>query len=140
MGRRSLLAGGCLCVMFALVASSQERRGPGRGGFGIPPVNNVMLLGMPEVRQELGLDEAHQRQVQEWGARTQEQMQAAFASVNFQELQSLSDEEREKRMAEMRAKSDEAIQQSDQKLAKILDPKQLDRLNQLRLQREGVQA
>ena len=43
-------------------------------------------------------------------------------------------------MAEMRAKSDAALQQSDEKLSKILDAKQLDRLNQLRLQREGVQA
>ena len=101
MGHRSLVAGGCLCVMLALVTFSQERRGPGRGGFGTPPVNNVMLLGKPEVRQELGLDEARQRQVQEWGARTQEQMQAAFAGVSFQELQSLSDEEREKRLADV---------------------------------------
>ncbi|MBS0201772.1 MAG: CotH kinase family protein [Planctomycetes bacterium] len=35
---------------------------------------------------------------------------------------------------------DEVTRQADEKLARILDAKQLDRLNQLRLQREGVQA
>jgi hypothetical protein len=43
-------------------------------------------------------------------------------------------------MSDVRAKSDDAAKQFDDKLAKVLTPKQLERLGQLRLQREGTAA
>jgi hypothetical protein len=145
MVRQGIAVGSLLCLVLVMVAFSQERRGPGPGGpggrgpFG-PGVNNAMLLGMPEVQKEIGLDDAKQKEVGEWVAKTQEQMRDAFSNINFQELQSLSNEERDQRMSDVRAKTDETIKQADEKLAKIIDAKQLARLNQLKLQREGVQA
>ncbi len=55
-------------------------------------------------------------------------------------MQDLSREEREKRFAEARKKSEEAVQQAEEKLSQILDAKQLERLGQLRVQREGFAA
>lgn len=146
MVRQGIAVGSLLCLVLVLVAFSQERRGPGpggpggRGGFGPPGINNAMLLGMPEVQKEIGLDDAKQKEVGDWVGKTQEQMREAFSNINFQELQSLSNEERDKRMSDVRAKMDETTKQADEKLAKILNDKQLARLNQLKLQREGVQA
>src|SRR6185437_67931 len=65
-------------------------------------------------------------------------MRAAFG--NPQEFQDLSDEERGKRMAEMQKKNEETTKKTDAAVAKVLDKKQLTRLNQLQLQREGVNA
>ena len=67
-------------------------------------------------------------------------MRASFGQVNFQELQKLSAEEREKRFGEMRKKSEEATKEIDEKIGRILDAKQAERLNQLQLQREGAMA
>ena len=87
-------------------------RGPGRGGFGGP-------MGPGEM---------------------QEQMRASFGGINFQELGSLSEEERDKRFADMRTKSEAAMKLLDEKLNKDLDAKQVARLKQLALQRDVVAA
>lgn len=147
MFRQGIAVGSLLSLVLVLMAFSQDRRGPGPagpggpGGFGPGPgINNAMLLGMPEVQKEIGLEGAKQKEIGDWVAKTQEQIRDAFSSFNFQELPSLSEEEREKRLADMRSKTDAAVKQADEKLAKILDTKQLARLNQLKLQREGTQA
>ena len=67
-------------------------------------------------------------------------MRASFGQINFQELQNLSAEEREKRIGEMRKKFEEAGKGIDEKVGKILDAKQAERLQQLQLQREGAMA
>lgn len=132
------------CAVTLLMA--QERRGPGRGvfGFGGPPgggpVPAAMLLAMPEVRKELGIKESQMKSVDEWQSESMEQIRASFGAINFQELQTFSEEDRDKRFADARKKSEEASQKSDEKLVKILDGKQLERLKQLRLQRDGTAA
>lgn len=138
MWRYGLAVGSFLSAVLVLVAFSQDRPRPGRG-FG-PGVNNAMLLGMPEVQQELGLDDSHKRDVSEWAIRAQQSLRDVANGFDFQELQSLPQEERDKRLGDLRAKSDEVLKAADASLAKMLDVKQLERLNQLRLQREGVQA
>lgn len=139
---RGLAIAGFLCAVIVLVAFSQERRGPGRGGFGPggpggPRVNNPMLLVLPEVQKELSISESQQKQLTEWTAQTQDQLQEAMGGFSFSDFDSATDQEREKLQDQLRAKSDEALKRSDEKLATILDAKQLERLSQLRLQREG---
>ena len=137
---------GVILACVVTLAISQERRGPGRGGFGFGgppgggPGSAAMLLGVPEVRKELGISESQTKPVDEWQSESMEQMRASFGAINFQELQTLSEEERDKRFAEARAKADEAAKKGDERLTKILDAKQLERLKQLRLQRDGTAA
>jgi hypothetical protein len=114
-------------------------RGPGFGG---PPGQEslVMLLRMPEVRKELGISDQQNRRIDELTADLQKQLQASFGSVNFQELQDLDPQERQKRFEDARKKSEEAGKKADEKLKPILDGKQWVRLHQLQLQRQGVAA
>lgn len=140
---RGLAIASFLCAVIVLVAFSQERRGPGRGGFGPggpggPRVNNPMLLELPEVQKELSITEGQQKKLTEWSSQTQAQLQSAMSGFNFSDFDSATDQEREKLQAQMRAKSNDALRESDEKLATILDAKQLERLSQLRLQREGI--
>jgi spore coat protein CotH len=160
MGRRFSVfgVGVSLLVLVAALAWSQDgpgqRRG-GRGGFGPGGFGprlfgpggpggmqgaRLMLMGMPEVRAELAVAESQQKPLDELLAEVQQQTRAAFEAINFQELPNLSDEEREKRFADLRKKTEESGKKADEQLVKILQPKQLERLDQLQLQREGAAA
>lgn len=135
-------------LLIALAASAQPPgrrggdfgwRGFGRRGFGGPgEMQNspAALLRMPEVRQELATSDKQNKQIDETLAALGEQMRASFG--NFQELQNLDEDERAKRFAEARQASEAANKKAEEKLAGILDGKQLARLNGLRLQREGA--
>lgn len=143
MWRRSILTAGIVVMLMTTVALLQERRGPRRDGLGGPgplPNSTAELVGAGEVQRELGFTEAQQKLVDQWLADAQDQFRASFGNFNFQELRELTDEDREKRFTEMRARAEEAVRKSDEQLAKILDAKQIERLNQLRLQREGLAA
>ena len=109
--------------------------GPG----GMPP-SNVALVAAPEVQTELALTDAQKKLVGELQGEMQEQMRASFSGINFQELGSLSEEERDKRFADMRTKSEAAMKVLDEKLNKDLDAKQVVRLKQLALQRDVIAA
>lgn len=152
MFRRFVISGMVLALM-ASVALAQGR-GPGRGGpgggrqggpgFGGPGFGGpggmqatpMSLLGMSEVQQELGLSDDQKKQVSE----LQEQVRSSFRGFNFQDMQDLSQEDREKLFTEMRKKGEEANKQAEEKLGKLLEAKQVARLSQLRLQRDGVAA
>lgn len=122
--------------------------GPGRGGpggFGFGRRGGgadagLALLGIVDVQKELGVTEEQMRKVEDLVARTQEQMRNQMESVNFADLQNLQPDERDKRMEEMRRKSEEMTRAADTQLAKILDTKQISRLTQLRWQRLGTAA
>jgi hypothetical protein len=131
-----------IAVVLALVVSAvpaQERRAPG-AGLGGMQMPSSMLLRIPEVRTELGVSESQKKQLDDLAAEVTEQLKSSFGQFNFQEFQKLSQEEREKRMSEMRTKAEETGKQVDAKVNKILDSKQLARLNQLQIQREGSAA
>jgi Spy/CpxP family protein refolding chaperone len=144
MMRCKVVISGLLLVLAATLALAQEKKGLGGRfggmGFGGPmggmPVTNSSLLAIPDVQKELGVSDEQKKEL----ADVQKQMRAAFAGFNFRDMQSLSQEEREKRFAETRKKGEEANKAADEKIAKILDAKQLERLGQLRLQRQGVMA
>lgn len=147
MLRRNAVSAGIVLAAMATLALSQEPRGRGRGpggfmfgGTGGPAGANVMLLGMPEVQQELAVTDDQRKQVDDLIRDSQAQMRAAFGDINFQELANLTEEERMQRFDAARKKSDEANRNADEKLHSILDANQRTRLNQLRLQREGVAA
>jgi hypothetical protein len=113
---------------------------PGFGGPGAMQTSFSMLLGMVEIKKELQLSGDQTKQVEELMRRLQDQMRASFESLDFQEMSTLRQSEREQRLAALGKKMEEANTQADEKIAKILEPKQAARLNQLRLQREGLTA
>jgi hypothetical protein len=141
MLRCKSLAGALALVLVVSLASAQDRpRGPGRGGFGrgMGAMFNspVALLNIPEVRKELNTSDEQNKEVDDLLAKANE----ARGNFNPQEVQNLSDEERQKRFDEMRKKAEEANKAAEEKLGKILKPEQLTRLHQLSLQRQGITA
>jgi hypothetical protein len=95
---------------------------------------------MNEVRKELNTSDQQNKQIEELNTELQNQFRAAFGNINFQEMQDLKPEERQKRFAEVRKKSEEAGKKADEKLKAILDAKQWTRLEQLQFQRDGIAA
>ncbi len=136
---------GCLLMTASVLA--QGFRGPGPGGprgpgMGGPgggdPMGAIMLLGLPEVQQELKLSDEQRPKIAELLGKTQEQARAVFESSNPQELFTLEEKEREQRFSKMRSKMEELTKQTDEHLAQILDRKQAGRFTELQLQRGGV--
>ncbi|HET6881720.1 MAG TPA: hypothetical protein VFI31_16270 [Pirellulales bacterium] len=143
---RTALVVVALLLSVSVAAAQDQPRGRGRGGFGGGFggfggmggmfANPVGLLRAPEVQKELNLSEEQTKQVDEALA----DLNPGRGGFNFQELQNLSDEDRQKRMEEMRKKGEEAMKAAEEKMNKILKPEQLTRLKQLALQRQGVMA
>jgi hypothetical protein len=109
-----------LSLATAVMAQGQGggRRG---GGFGM-----TGLLRMPEVQTELKLQPAQVDLLTQLGREMGEKGRQLF-----QESQSLSQEERGKKFAAFQA-------DQEKKVAEILDAKQMARLKQLDLQRNGL--
>jgi enterochelin esterase-like enzyme/Spy/CpxP family protein refolding chaperone len=140
-----MLVGGLLFLLVTSAVAAQEppRRGPGgfgRGfGFGREAeASPGTLLAMPQVRKELATTDEQNQQIDEAVSGLQEQTRSLFG--NFRELQNVPAEDRAKRLADAGEKVREARNKFVEKIATILDQKQLARLNQLRLQHEGVVA
>jgi Spy/CpxP family protein refolding chaperone len=139
---RSLVVSGAAWLLIAALVCAQEQKGPGpsgSGGLG-GMVPGDLMLATQEVQKELGLSDDQKAQVKDLGREVRDRLRSALGNFNFQELQNLSREEREKRLGEARKKAEAAGKTIEDKLAKILDAKQLERLGQLRLQREGPAA
>ena len=150
MSRRTTLIFGVILLLLAPVVQAQgqgQRRGQrpgggggqgGPGGFGGGPASMASLLGMPEVQKELtvtedqkGLIDDMLRDLRQTGDR---------GGFNREQFQNLSQEERQKRFEEMRKQAEERTKKSDELAKMILEPKQIERLNQLVLQRTGAAA
>ena len=137
MLRRSVVITGIFVASasIAMTAAAQSNRGGmlfGRGGGG----SGAMLLAIPEVQKELNLSDDQKKQIETLGQDVRAKVRASIGSVNFQELRNLSEEEREK----MRKKFEEATKGIDEQVSKVLESKQVERLHQLQLQREGAMA
>jgi hypothetical protein len=103
--------------------------------------SSLGLLRTPEVRKELAVTEEQGKQLDDLQASLQASQRAGGGgNFNREEFQKLSDEERQKRFAEMRQNAEKSAAEADEKLGKILDGTQSARLAQLRLQRDGTQA
>lgn len=133
-------------VLVALVASvALAQTGPGGpgggpGGRGGMRMSAGMLLAMPEVQKELGISDDQKKQIETAGNAMRDTMRSSFGQFNRDEFEKLSEEERQKRFSEMRKKMEDLGKQVEEKTNKILTAKQIERLNQLRLQREGISA
>jgi Spy/CpxP family protein refolding chaperone len=102
-----------------------QRQGRGfGGGFG----GGAQLLAIPEVQGELKLTDDQKTKVTSMLEQLRSERQG-----QFQQLQGLSPEDRQKAMAERTAKEDTQV-------GAILDADQMKRYHQLVLQREGAQA
>jgi hypothetical protein len=142
MLRRNVIIAGILlaCGSMAVKASAQPGGGGGFFGRGGSGGTAAMLLAIPEVQAELKLSEDQKTKLDTISQDVREKARASFGQINFQELQNLTDEERQKKFDEMRKKADDVTKGVDDKVSGILDVKQKDRLKQLQLQREGAMA
>ncbi len=140
---RRLNLSATVALMIATALSAQEQPRPGRGGPGGPRgfgSSPLMLVRMAEVRQELKTTDEQNEQLDQLMADVQSQMQAQFAGFNQQEFQNLPQEEQQKRREEFRKKMEEVNKSAEAKLGTILKAEQNQRLKELRLQREGIEA
>lgn len=124
-------------VVFAQGQRGQRGQRPGQGGGFGGGAGVTGLLAMPEVQKELNVT-ADQKGliedlIKDLGA-------GAGGGGNRQDFQNLSQEERQKRIEELRKQGEERAKKAEDLVKTILDAKQFDRLGQLRLQREGGSA
>ncbi len=137
--RNSWLASAMMIVLVVGTALGQDQpRRPG-GGFGFGgrgQGGGIQVLAMEEVQKELLLNEDQVRKVKE----TLDGIRQGAGNFNFRDLQDLSQEEREKKLAELQAKAAEASKKATDEINKLLDDKQKARLAELQLQREGINA
>jgi hypothetical protein len=120
-------------------------RGPGffrgPGGPGFPQQNPLIgLISIPEVQVELALSDEQKKQVTDTVAAVSAATQEAFAAINPQQMGQLTEEERNRRFADTRAKVEEANTKAVDAITGFLKPEQSARLEQLRIQREGAAA
>jgi Spy/CpxP family protein refolding chaperone len=114
-----------LVATAALASSALAQRG---GGFGRGGGGGANMLRMPEVQAELKLTDDQKTKVTDAMAKLREQRQNAG-----QDFQSLSQDERQKLMAQRRAEDDKA-------LADVLNADQMKRYHQLQLQQQGLSS
>jgi len=136
MLRCSFLSG----LLLAFVATVSFAQPPGGGRFGGMRTSPGMLLGMAEVQKELNVTDEQKPKVDDLVGELREDAQSAMSGIDFQGLRDMSEEDRAKAMAEIRTKTDELNKQSQGKIVKVLDEKQVKRLNQLVIQRDGPAA
>ena len=113
-----------LVATAALASSAFAQRGGGGFGRG----GGANMLRMPEVQAELKLTDDQKTKVAAALDKLREQRQNSG-----QDFQSLSQEERQKLMAQRRTEDDKA-------LADVLNADQMKRYHQLQLQQQGLSA
>ena len=141
--RRSIPAICVLAVTAFAVAQFGPPRGPGRDEFGIPggpPASRITLLIMPEVQTEVSIADAQRARINELQDELRDQLREVMNGFNFQEIFSLSDEERDQKFNDLRKKAAKATGEIDAKLAKDLKANQIKRLDELVLQRDALAA
>lgn len=111
----------------------------GFGGFGGFGGGSMFLLFAEKVQTEIELIDEQKTELEAAQAEMQEEMQGQFQG--FGDLQNLSEEEREARVAEMREKMQAVTKKMQEKIeSEILLPPQVERLKQINVQVRGVQA
>ncbi len=148
MMRRSLVFAVALLLASASVAMAQDQKkgrpgggqrpggqGQGPGGFGGGGVTG--LLASPEVQKELSVTADQKGLIDDMLKDLRPTGGGGGGGADFRNL---SAEEREKLVAEFRKQGEERAKKADEMTKMILEPKQVERLNQLRIQSEGVSA
>lgn len=141
-GRRmaAVLLVTCLLIASVTDTALAQFGGRGRGGRG-PGSRDGGLLGTlrdDEVQSEISITEEQQQQLEELAEKMQDR--GAFGDM-FQRMRDAeSDEEREALREEMRTAFEERRREAEEQIKTILNEQQLDRLQQVSLQRRGVRA
>jgi len=159
----TLLTAVALVAVMAVQVDAQQGRGQGGrgrggfpgGGFGGPGGGGKLgLLGRDEVKKELELLDEQSADIEKLNESLRSQLRAglpdfqnlsaeerraAFAKIQ-EERNALSEEERAKQDEQRRAQFLAQQKEADAKLAEILLPHQMDRLNQIELQQQGIRA
>jgi Spy/CpxP family protein refolding chaperone len=127
-------------ALTAATAWAQPGRGPGgpggpMGGMFGGQNMGLMLLANAQVQKELELVDDQKAKLKELGDKLQADMREAF-----QGFRDLSQEERQKKMEELRKKGEERVASLQKEVDKILLPHQQKRLKQIRFQVLGDRA
>ena len=131
------------------MVSAQQRPGGGQrgfgGGFGGGTNSPFTLVRNEAVQKELNLSDEQVGDLKTLGDKVSEETRSAGGGREaFQGLQDLPREERDKKMAELLAKGEEARERVSEKfqpdLDKILEAAQRDRLKQIQIQADGSRA
>jgi hypothetical protein len=101
-------------------------------------VDRNMLLGSEQVRKEIKLNEEQSKKVEEILASHREAQMEFFQGGRGN--RDASDEERAKAREERTAKVAELGKKTDAKIAEVIDKKQAERLDQIVIQQQGVDA
>ncbi|MBI3465176.1 MAG: hypothetical protein HY000_19295 [Planctomycetes bacterium] len=135
MQRIGVIAGTAALVVTTSLLSAQQPKGQGRPGLqALAGAGGGRLLAMPEVQKELGLSDEQKKKVEEL------LKELGMSEADRQSFRSLSKEERRERLKEAARKGQENAGKAKEAVKSILDAKQLERFNQLVLQREGAAA
>jgi Spy/CpxP family protein refolding chaperone len=111
--------------------------GFGGGMMGMPG-GATMLLGMAEVQKELSVTDEQKGLIDDMLADLREEGRNLFSG--FQGFREMSEADREKAMKDIRTKGEALGKKGEEMTSMILEPAQLERLGQLRLQSEGTGA
>lgn len=138
---RFVLAAATFAAALAATPAFAQRQGGGFGGFGGGRGGGGLLglLRMEEVQKEIELLDDQKEQVNKLA----EEARAAFTQGqqgDRESFQNLSEEERQKRFAEFREQAEKRAAEQKTKLADILLPNQMERLEQLNIQQQGTRA
>lgn len=144
-----------LAIIFLISTSQLAAQPPGGGGFrggrggpggpgGFPGGGGTLgLIQQQEVQQEIELSEDQESELRTLGETIRNEIRGEMQGM-FQEIRDLSDEERQTRIAEIRARFAEINQDAETRMQKVLLPHQFDRLKQIdlqsRIQRGGAGA
>ena len=130
-----------LAGLMLVAPALSQAQGPGGGGGGRRMgmqggnIGAAGLLRIEEVQKELGVTDEQKAEF----TKAMESMQGP-GSFNREEFRKLSQEERDKKLAEFRKEGEERSKKADESVKALLKPEQWTRLNELRLQREGVRS
>src|SRR5208337_5318525 len=126
MLRRNVFIAGVILVMGSIAVTASAQRGGGMFGGGmfgggmLGGGANLMLLRMPEVQSELNLTADQKTEITTLVGETTEKVRASLGQIDFQAMRDASPEEREKLIADMRKKAEEATKGVDDKVGTIL--------------------
>jgi len=110
-------------------------RGPGQGGAGPRRGRDLLsLLRIEEVRTEIKLEKGQEKSVDEIAKKLRGER---GDRPNFRDL---SKEERTKMLAERREAAEKRAAEAKKMLAGVLNEQQLKRLNEIKIQVEGIRA
>lgn len=147
-----VMAIGVVLVLGSSAAIAQPGGGfRGRGGPGGPGGpggffgggGTLGLIQQQEVQQEIELSEGQEAELRTLGEEIREQIGNEMRDM-FEGMRGLSNEERQARGEEIRARFEQITKDAEGKMQKVLMPHQFDRLKQIdvqsRLQRGGASA